>query len=182
MPERRILSKKKIILLGLLAIFIILGGYISYIRAYKYNKKFCFKAPHLVLLALFPPEYPNNPSNVPLVTNYTIIIPKGLYTGGDIPSYKVSMKFIAPLPSLQSQENWTITNCTAGNRHNHPILLQPGQTKQVTSYNPASYAQILPYVFNGTTIDVKVDVYGYNGFDVQLVYSKEWNVTEYVYA
>ena len=149
-------------------------------RAYKYNKKFCLQSHHLVLLAFFHLNTQIILPTLPLVTNYTIIIPKGLYTGGDIPSYKVSMKFIAPLPSLQSQENWTITNCSAGTG----IKPYPFTTWSITghSYNPASYAQILPYIFNGTTIDVKVDVYGYNGFDVQLVYSREWNVTEYVNA
>ena len=179
MPDRRTLSKKKITLLGLLAIFIIFVGYIAYSELTNTTKNSVLK-PTPSPVSLFPPEYPNNPSNIPLVTNYTIIIPKGLYTGGDIPSYKVSMRFIAPLPSLQSEENWTITNCTAG----RGTIPYPFTTWSKTgySYNPASYAQILPYVFNGTTIDVKVDVYGYNGFDVQLVYSKEWNVTEYVYA
>ncbi len=166
-------------LLGLLGIFIIFMGYLIYADVNNTTKNSVPQSTPSPV-SFFPPKYPNNPSNIPLVTNYTIIIPQRLYTGEDIPSYKVSMRFIAPLPSLQREENWTITNCSAG----RGTVPYPFTTWSKTgySYNPDSYAQILPYVFNGTTIDVKVDVYGYNGVDVLLVYSHEWNVTENVYA
>ena len=72
-----------------------------------------------------------------------------------------------------------VMGCTAGGGTTpYPFNL----VKNRVFLQPSLLCQILPYVFNGTTIDVKVDVYGYNGIDVQLVYSKEWNVTEYVYS
>lgn len=182
MSNRHGLSKARVMLFGLLALFLITMGYFVCVYVGSTTKSSGpSQTPQPIVNNPFPPQYPNNPTNYPLVTNYTIIIPKGLYTGGDIPLYRVSMKFIAPLTSLQSQENWTMTNCTAG-RGESPYPFTTWSNKTGSSYNPDSYAQILPYVFNGTTIDVKVDVYGYNGLDVQLVYSREWNVTEYTNA
>ncbi len=172
-------SRRKVILLGLLAILIIFMGYVIYVdvdNAIKSSNPSPTTKP--VIEQLIPPAYPNNPSNYSLVSNYSITIPE-IYTGGDIPVYYVSMKFIAPLSSLQSEENWTITNYTVL-RVPFPFTTWASNTS--TSSSPYSIAQILPAVFNGTTIAVKVDVYGYNGFGVQFETSKEWNVTEYVYS
>ena len=63
------------LLLGLLAVFIILG-YLTYTGVKNTTKSSVLQS---------------TPSPV-VVTNYTIIIPQGLYNGGDIPSYKVSMR------------------------------------------------------------------------------------------
>ena len=173
------LHRRKVILLGLLAIVIVFIGYLSYIGIANMTKS-SNQSPTTkpVTEQLFPPAYPNNPSNYSLVSNYSITIPE-IYNGGDIPKYYVSMKFIAPLSSLQSEENWTITNCTVDKL---PFPFTTWASNTSTSYDPNSIAKILPAVFNGTTIDVKVDVYGYNGVDVQQVASKEWNVTEYVFT
>jgi hypothetical protein len=174
------LSKKKAALFGLLAVFIIVMGYVVYVdvgNTIKSSSQSSTSKP--VVNQLIPPAYPNNPTNYPLVTNYTIIIPNGLYSGGDIPQYKVFMRFIAPLPSLQSQEKWTIENYTV-NRVPFPFTTW---ARNSSTYSDSyTIAEILPAVFNGTTIAVTVNVYGYNGFNVQLVYSTEWNVTEYFHT
>lgn len=177
MPDSSIPSRRKVHLLGLLATAIILLGYVGYVGIDNLiNSSNLQPTTKPVVEQLIPPAYPNNPSNYPLVSNYTIIIPQ-IYNGGDIPRYCVSMKFIAPLPSLQSEENWTITNCTVDRL---PFPFTTWASNSSTSYDPNSIAKILPAVFNGTTVDVKVDVYGYNGINVQFVASKEWNITEYV--
>ena len=170
--------RRKVVLLGLLAIILIFIGYLAYIGIADITKSSNrLPATKPVIEQPFPPAHPNNPSNYPLVSNYSITIPE-IYNGGDIPKYYVSMKFIAPSPNLQSEESWTITNCTV-DRLPFPFTTWASNTS--TSYDPYSIAKILPAVFNGTTVDVKVDAYGYNGVDVQFVASKEWNVTEYVH-
>jgi hypothetical protein len=124
--------------------------------------------------------YPNNPLHLPLVTNYTITIPEII---PKLFGYAViNMRFIAPSSSLQSEENWTV-NFKA---FTLPFPFTTWLSNSSTSSNPYSSAEILPAVFNGTTIDVKVNVYQYNGEGIpnpiQFVASKEWNVTEYIYT
>lgn len=124
-----------------------------------------------------PPSKPSNPSNLPLDTNYTITIPN-VFNNQYIDYASVSMKFIAPLPSLQGEENWTIANYTV---RSVPFPFTTWANNSSTSSNSYTIAQILPAVFNGTTIDVKVDVYQYDGITTQLATVKEWNVTEYAF-
>ena len=89
----------------------------------------------------------------------------------------VSMKFIAPSPSLQSEENWTISNYTVSRV---PFSFTTWAKNSSTYSDHYTIAGILPAVFNGTTINVKVYVYQNNGITTQLATVKEWNVTEYV--
>ena len=165
MPETSTPSRRKVVLLVLLAIVIVFMGYFTYIDIANLTKSSNPSPTTKPLIEQeFPPDYPNNPSNYFLVSNYSITIPQ-IYNGGDIPKDHVSMKFIAPLPNLQSERKLTITNCTV-DKLPFPFTTWTGNTS--TYYDPNSIAQVLPSVFNGTTIDVKVDVYGYNWIDVQL--------------
>lgn len=165
-------------IIGFLTIFIVVIGLLAYNSIDKAQTKSSSPTPSPLTVGDIPPSKPNNPSNLPLVTNYTITIPK-FYNGEDIPQYKVFMNFIAPSPSLQGEENWTIANYTI---NRVPFLFTTWAKNSSTYSDSYTIAEILPAVFNGTTIDVKINVYGYNGFNVQLVDSKEWNVTEFIYT
>jgi hypothetical protein len=93
----------------------------------------------------------------------------------------INMKCIVPSLNLQSEENWTITNYTVTTLP-FTFSTRPSNT---TAISNGSVFQLMPYVFNGTIINVKVEVYQYHGqvpTPFQLLGSNEWNVTEYVYT
>jgi len=175
----RVLSRKKLVLLGILAIFIIFMGYIIYKDTYNSASNSALSPSPEPNNIRLPPASPNNPTHFPLVTNYSITIPE-IYKIG-IGYSIVNMKFLAPSQNLQTEEDWTI-NYTAKTL---PFIFTTWANNISTSSN-AYYAQILPAVFNGTTIDVKVYVYQYNGEGIpnpiQFMGSKEWAITEYTYT
>jgi len=77
LPDANITSRRKILLLGLSAIVIILVGYVAYLGIDDLiNSSNLPPSTKPVIEQLIPPAYPNNPSNYPLVSNYTITIPK----------------------------------------------------------------------------------------------------------
>jgi hypothetical protein len=151
-------SRKKIILLGLLAIFIIFMGYVTYIE-FKNNTS---PTPT-------PTEKPTNSSSTPLVTDYSITIPEIYHVGFGIA--EINLKFIAPSPlqNIQDQANFSTTML--------PIILSTNLNNTTNS--------ILPAIVNGTTINIKVEVYLYTmSTDNPRIHvaSQEWNETKYVYT
>jgi hypothetical protein len=157
------LSRKIILLLGLLAIFIILTGYITYIETQN-NAPQTTCSPTTI--------YTNTTSSNPLITNYSITIPEFQKVGFGIA--EIQIKFIAPSPTLQirqpvSEANYSTTKL--------PLALS---TNPIDETNP-----ILPPILNGTTIDIKVNVYHYTMITDNpriLAATQEWTETKYVYA
>lgn len=162
------LSRRAIILVGSLSVFIIIMGYVSYIeidKMLKNNTPSPSSSP-------IPTEYPNNSSSTSLVTSYTVTIPEIHEVGFGVA--EINLKFIAPSPSLQKEMNISEKNFTTTIL---PITLSTN-TNNVTN-------SILPAIFNGTTINIKLYVYQYTMITDNpriLVASKEWNVTEYAYT
>lgn len=123
-----------------------------------------------------PTNYPSNQSNTQLLTNYSITIPEiykvNEHVGLGFGIAEINLKFIAPPSNLQienvSEANFTTTNL--------PITLSTNLTNTTKA--------ILPAIVNGTTIEIKVDVYQYTLITDNpriLVASKEWNETKYFY-
>jgi hypothetical protein len=158
-------SRKGIILLGLLSVFIMIMGYVSY----KEIDKMLNNNTPSPSSSPIPTEYTNNSSSVPLVTSYTVTIPEIHKVGFGVA--EINLKFIAPSPSLQKEMNISEQNFTTTIL---PITLSTDSNNATNS--------ILPAIFNGTTIEIKVDVYQYTMIVDNpriLVASEEWNVTEY---
>jgi hypothetical protein len=156
------LSKKITILLALLSIIIILTTYVAYIEINGRIAPTNTPSPS-------PTESPNAPSSTPLITSYSITIPEFYKVGFGIA--EIQMKFIAPSPNLQNQQPVSEANYSTTKL---PITL---------STNPSDAPiKTLPPIINGTTIDIKVDVYLYT---MQIdnprihVASKGWNETKY---
>lgn len=163
------LSKKKVII-SLLIILVILVGYVAFLEVDRTKNA----APSLTPIPVeFPHRAPDNPTNIPLVTNYTIFIPQ-VYGEWFYKKAVININFIAPSLSLQSEENGTISN--------YYVSTLPC-TFSTVPYN-GSVAGLLPSVFNGTTVEVKVDVYKYDAINPQptLIGSNEWNITEEIFT
>lgn len=168
------LSKKVTILLGLLSAFIIFIGYVVY-------QEIQGSTPNPVptpTSSPTPTEYPTNSSSTPLITNYSVTIPEIYNVNSDVGLgfgvAEINMKFIAPSPTLQEQLSVSEANFSSTKL---PFTLSTSPSNTTSS--------ILPPIFNGTTIVIKVDVYQFT-MDTQnpkiLAASKEWNVTEYEYT
>ena len=119
-----------------------------------------------------PPTEDSDNSNTAILTDYTITIPEIYKIGFGIA--EINMKFIAPSPSLQEklivpEANFTTTLL--------PITFstEPNNTSNST----------LPAIYNGTTIEITVDVYQYTMITDNpriLVTSQQWNETKYEYT
>lgn len=153
------ISKRMVIIYALLSIVIILIGYFAYI---DYNSR----------ITPTPTSFPNPTENAhtPLITNYSITIPEIYKVGFGIA--EIQMKFIAPTTNLQNQQPISEANYSTTNL---PITL---------STNPSdSTNQTLPPIINGTTINIKVNVYWYTMITDNpriLVASQEWTETKYI--
>jgi len=162
------LSRKAIILVGSLSVFIIIMGYVSYIEIDKMLKNNTpSPSPSPV-----PTEYPNNSSSISLVTSYTVTIPEIHKVGFGVA--EINLKFIAPSPSLQKEMNISEKKFTTTIL---PITLSTNPNNVTNS--------ILPAIFNGTIIEIKVDVYLYTMITDNpriLAASQQWNETKYVYT
>ena len=111
-------------------------------------------------------------SNTTVLTDYTVTIPEIYKMTFGVA--EINMKFIAPSPSLQeqllvSEANFTTTIL--------PITFstEPTNTSNLT----------LPAIFNGTTIEIKIEVYQYTMITDNpriLVTSQQWNETKYNYT
>jgi hypothetical protein len=116
-------------------------------------------------------EDPDN-SNTAILTDYTVTIPEIYKLGFGVA--EINMKFIAPSPSLQeeqlvSEANFTTTKLPT------TLSTKPNNTSNLT----------LPAIFNGTIIEIKVDVYQYTMITDNpriLVASQQWNETKYNYT
>jgi hypothetical protein len=168
------LSKKVTLLLGLLSVFIIFMGYVTY-------REIQGGTPNLAptpTSSPTPTEYPNNSSSTPLVTNYSVTIPEiyrvNEHVGLGFGVAEINLKFIAPSPTLQKQLSVSEADFSSTKL---PFTLSTSPSNTTSS--------ILPAIFNGTTIVIKVDVYQFT-MDTQnpriLAASKEWNITEYEYT
>jgi len=114
---------------------------------------------------------PTENANAPLITNYSITIPEIYKVGFGIA--EIQMKFIAPTPNLQNQQPVSEANYFTTKL---PITL---------STNPSDATNhTLPPIINGTTIDIKVNVYQFTMITDNpriLAASEGWNETKYVY-
>ena len=111
-------------------------------------------------------------SNTAIITDYTVTIPEIYKLGFGVA--EINMKFIAPSPSLQEEQLVSEANFTTTKL---PITFstKPNNTSNLT----------LPAIFNGTTIDIKVEVYQYTMITDNpriLVASQQWNETKYNYT
>lgn len=154
------IPKRMVIAFALLSIFIILIGYFAYI---DFNSR----------ITPTPTSFPTptENANAPLITNYSITIPEIYKVGFGIA--EIQMKFIAPTPKLQNQQPVSETNyCTT----KLPITL--------TTYPSDVTNHTLPPIVNGTTIDIKVNVYQYTMITDNpriLAASQEWTETKYIF-
>jgi hypothetical protein len=116
-------------------------------------------------------EDPDN-SNTAILTDYTVTIPEIYKLGFGVA--EINMKFIAPSPSLQEEQLISEANFTT--------------TKLPTTFStkPNNNSNLtLPPIFNGTTIEIKVEVYQYTMITDNpriLVASQQWNETKYNYT
>ena len=111
-------------------------------------------------------EDPDNSSNTAVITDYTVTIPEIYKLGFGVA--EINMKFIAPSPGLQEKQHVSEANFTT------TVLPATFSTK------PTNIT--LPAIFNGTTIEIKVDVYQYTMITDNpriLVASQQWNETKY---
>jgi hypothetical protein len=84
------------------------------------------------------------------------------------------MKFIAPSPSLQNEQRVSEANFTT------TILPTTFSTKPNNTSNST-----LPAIYNGTTIEIKVNVYQCTMITDNpriLAASQQWNETKYAYT
>lgn len=115
-----------------------------------------------------PIEDPDN-SNNEILTDYTVTIPEIYELGFGVA--EINMKFIAPSPSLQEQQLVSEANFTT--------------TILPTTFSTNTNNSTLPAIYNGTTIEIKVDVYQYTMITDNpriLVASQQWNETKHVYT
>jgi hypothetical protein len=108
-------------------------------------------------------------SNTAILTDYNVTIPEIYELGFGIA--EINMKFIAPSPSLQEQQLVSEANFTT------TILPVTFSTKPNNTSNLT-----LPAIFNGTIIEIKVNVYLYTMITDNpriLVASQQWNETKY---
>jgi len=159
------LSRKISLFLSLLAIFIIFIGYFTYTEIHNNFTPTPTSSPT-------PTKNINTPSTNPLITNYSITIPEFQKVGFGIAV--IQMKFIAPSQNLQNQQPVSEANYSTTKL---PFTLS---TNPIDATN-----QTLPAIINGTTIDIKVNVYYYTMITDNpriLVASQGWNETKYVYT
>ncbi len=164
------LSRKLILSLSFLTIFIIFTGYFAYTEIHNNIIPTPTASPT-------PTNYPNNESSTQLMTNYSITIPEiyrvNEHVGLGFGVAEINLKFIAPSSNLQNEQNISEANFTTTKL---PITL---------STNPINTTNgILPAIANGTIIEIKVDVYQYTMSTDNpriLVASKEWNETKYIF-
>ena len=149
------LSKKATFILGLLCAFTVLFGYLAYMESQKDTHQ----------TPTTPTENPDN-SNTAIITDYAVTIPEIYKLGFGVA--EINMKFIAPSPGLQEKQHVSEANFTT------TVLPATFSTK------PTNIT--LPAIFNGTTIEIKVDVYQYTMITDNpriLVASQQWNETKY---
>ena len=118
------------------------------------------------------PTEDSDDSNTAVLTDYTVTIPE--FYKMTFCVAEINMKFIAPSPSLQEQLLVSEANLTT------TILPTTFSTKPNKTSNLT-----LPAIFNGTTIEIKVEVYQYTMITDNpriLVASQQWNETKYNYT
>jgi hypothetical protein len=125
----------------------------------------------LLILSQNEPQSTEEPddSNTAILTDYNVTIPEIYELGFGIA--EINMKFIAPSPSLQEQQLVSEANFTT------TILPVTFSTKPNNTSNLT-----LPAIFNGTIIEIKVNVYLYTMITDNpriLVASQQWNETKY---
>ena len=94
------------------------------------------------------PTKDSDNSNTTIITDYTVTIPEIHKLGFGVA--EINMKFIAPSPSLQEQQLVSEVNFTT------TVLPTTFSTKPNNNSNLT-----LPAIFNGTAVEIKVDVYQY---------------------
>ena len=166
------IPKNTVIVSALLSIVIILIGYFTYIEFNSGITPTPTSSPT-------PAEYPNNSTSITLVTDYSVTIPlPEIYranpqVGIGFGIAEIQLKFIVPTPNLQNHQPVIEANYSTTKL---PITL---------STNPSDATnQTLPPIINGTTIDIKVNVYQYTMITDNpriLSASQGWNETKYVY-
>ena len=118
------------------------------------------------------PTEDTDDSNTAVLTDYTVTIPEIYKMTFGVA--EINMKFIAPSPSLQEQLLVSEANFTT------TILPTTFSTKPNNTSNLT-----LPAIFNGTTIEIKIEVYQYTMITDNpriLVTSQQWNETKYDYT
>ena len=113
-----------------------------------------------------------NHSNNAILTDYTVTIPEIYELGFGVA--EINMKFIAPSPSLQEEHPVSEANFTTA-KLPATFLTKPNDNSNLT----------LPAIFNGTTIEITVDVYQYTMIKKNpriFVTSQQWNETKYNYT
>ena len=167
------LSRKITILLGVLSVFTIIITYVAFIEIQNSPQKQIISSPT-------PTKHPNNSTNIPLVTDYSVTIPLpekyriNSHVGIGFGIAEIQIKFIAPTINLQYQQPVLEANYSTTKL---PITLS---TKPSDATN-----QILPPTINGTTINIKVNVFQYTMITDNpriLDAAQEWNETKYVYT
>ena len=147
---------KRIIFTFFLIIIVVIAGYTLLILSQTENQS---------------TEEPDD-SNTAVLKDYTVTIPEIYELGFGVA--EINMRFIAPSPSLQeeqlvSEANFTTTKLPT------TFSTKPNKTSNLT----------LPAIFNGTTIEIKVEVYQYTMITDNpriLVASQQWNETKYNYT
>lgn len=118
------------------------------------------------------PTEDSDDSNTAIITDYTVTIPEIYKLGFGVA--EINMKFIAPPPSLKEEQLVSEANFAT------TILPITFSTKPNNNSNLT-----LPPIFNGTTIEINVDVYLYTMITDNpriLVASQQWNETKYNYT
>jgi len=153
------ISKRIVVVSALLSIIIILIAYFAYI---EFNNR--------ITPTPTSSPTPTENANFSIITNYSITISEIYKVGFGIA--EIQMKFIAPTSNLQNQQPVSEANYSATKL---PITL---------STNPSdAINQTLPPIINGTTIDIKVNVYWYTLITDNpriLVASEKWTETKYI--
>ena len=147
---------KRIIFTFFLIIIVVIAGYTLLILSQTENQS---------------TEEPDD-SNTAVLKDYTVTIPEIYELGFGVA--EINMRFIAPSPSLQeeqlvSEADFTTTKLPT------TFSTKPNKTSNLT----------LPAIFNGTTIEIKVEVYQYTMITDNpriLVASQQWNETKYNYT
>jgi hypothetical protein len=154
------IPKRMVIVSALLSIIIIFMGYFAYI---EFNSR--------ITTTPTSSPTPTENANAPLITNYSITIPEIYKVGFGVA--EIQIKFITPMPNLQNQQPVSEANYSTTKL---PITL---------STNPSDAPNhILPLIINGTTIDIKVNVYQYTmitDYPRILAATSQWNETKCVY-
>jgi hypothetical protein len=155
------IPKRMVIVSALLSIIIIFMGYFAYI---EFNSR--------ITTAPTSSPTPTENADASLITNYSITIPEIYKVGFGVA--EIQMKFITPMPNLQNQQPVSEANYSTTKL---PITLSTN-TSDATNHT-------LPLIINGTTIEIKVNVYQYTMITDNpriLAATSQWNETKCVYT